>query len=137
MRPRKSTKGANKISLLCLLCLLCLFVAGCHIPPDPDVRIVPEVEPQPPRVGQATITVRVIQPSSGKPITGAQVRLEGNMSHAGMAAVFAEAPEVEPGLYRTNMEFTMAGDWVLSVYVTLSDGLHVDRQFEIKGVAPA
>jgi len=59
------------------------------------------------------------------------------MSHAGMAAVFAEAPEVGPGLYRTNMEFTMAGDWVLSVYVTLSDGLHVDRQFEIKGVAPA
>jgi len=59
------------------------------------------------------------------------------MSHAGMAAVFAETTEVEPGLYRTKMEFTMAGDWSLSVYVTLKEGLHVDRQFEIKGVAPA
>ena len=133
MQPRKGTKGTNKISLLCLLCL---FVA-CSIQPDPDVKIAPEVKPQPPRVGQVTITVRVTQPSSGKPITGAQVRLEGNMSHAGMAAIFAEAPELEPGLYRTNMEFTMAGDWLLSVYVTLSDGTHVDRQFDIKGVAPA
>ena len=78
-----------------------------------------------------------LDPATGKPITGANVRLEGNMSHAGMAAVFAETTEVEPGLYRTNMEFTMAGDWLLSVHVTLSDGTHVDRQFDIKGVAPA
>ena len=119
------------------LCLLCLCVAGCSIKPDPDVRITPEVEPHPPRVGQVTITVRVTQPSTGKPITGANVRLEGNMSHAGMAAVFAETTEVEPGLYRTNMQFTMAGDWSLSVYVTLKEGLHVDRQFDIKGVEPA
>jgi YtkA-like len=131
MLPHRGTKGANKIISLCLLCL---FV-GCHIQPDPDVKIVPEVEPH--RVGQVTVTVRVTQPSTGKPITGANVRLEGNMSHAGMAAVFAETTEIEPGLYRTNMEFTMAGDWLLSVYVTLKEGLHVDRQFEIKGVAPA
>ena len=126
-------RGTNKIIGLCLLCL---FVA-CHIQPDPDVRIVPEVEPHPPRVGQVTVTVRVTQISSGNPITRAQVRLEGNMSHAGMAAVFAEAREIEPGVYQTNMELTMAGDWLLSVYVTLQEGLHVDRQFEIKGVAPA
>ena len=122
---------------LCLLCLFLAAFAGCLIvKPDPDVKIAPEVDPQPPRVGQVIVTVRVTQPSTGKPITGANVRLEGNMSHAGMAAVFAEAPEIEPGLYRTNMQFTMAGDWLLSVYVTLREGLHVDRQFEIKGVAP-
>lgn len=130
-------RGTNTITGLCLLCLFMAGLTGCHIQPDPDVKIAPEVEPRPPRVGQVTITVRVTQPSTGKPIIGANVRLEGNMSHAGMAAVFAETTEVEPGLYRTNMEFTMAGDWLLSVYVTLRDGLHVDRQFEIKGVAPA
>src|ERR1700750_654712 len=100
----QTRRGTNTIIGLCLLCL---FVANCSIQPDPDVKITPEVEPQPPRVGAATITVRVTQPSTGKPITGANVRLEGNMSHAGMAAVFAETTEVEPGLYRTNMEFTM------------------------------
>ena len=48
------------------------------------------------------------------------------MSHAGMVSVFAEAREVEPGRYRGNLEFTMAGDWLLSVYVTLPDGTKVD-----------
>ena len=95
-----------------------------------------EIAPQPPRAGVVTITLRLMD-ASGQPLTRARLRLEGNMSHAGMAAVFAETTEVEPGLYRTNMELTMAGDWSLSVYVTLKEGLHVDRQFDIKGVAPA
>ncbi len=119
------------------LCLLCLFAAGCRVPPDSDVKIAPEVEPHPPRVGRVTVTVRVTRLSTGKPISGAQVRFEGNMSHAGMAAEFAEAPEVERGVYRANMEFTMAGDWIILVHLRLWSGAKVDRQFEIKGVAPA
>jgi len=59
------------------------------------------------------------------------------MSHAGMAPIFADAREVEAGRYRTSMEFTMAGDWIVLVHLTLVDGTKVDRQFEIKGVAPA
>jgi len=100
-----------------------------------DITIAPEVEPHPPRVGQVTITVRVTQ--AGKPVTGARTRFEGNMSHAGMAPVFADAAEVEPGRYRGNMELSMAGDWVVLVHLTLPDGAKVERQFEIKGVAPA
>ena len=59
------------------------------------------------------------------------------MSHSGMAPVFADAAEVEPGRYRANMELTMAGDWIVLVHLTLADGTKVDRQFDIKGVAPA
>ena len=57
------------------------------------------------------------------------------MSHAGMAPVFADANEFEPGRYRTTMELSMAGDWNVSVRVTLPDGRRFDRQFEIKGVS--
>ncbi|HSL53540.1 MAG TPA: FixH family protein [Pyrinomonadaceae bacterium] len=110
-------------------------VAGCHTAWTGDIRIEPEVEPQPPRVGRVTITVRVTQ--SGKPVTGAQIKLEGNMSHAGMAPVFADAREVEAGRYSANMELTMAGDWILSVHVNMPDGTKADQQFDIKGVAPA
>jgi len=117
------------------LCLFCLFVAGCHIQPDTDVKIAPEVEPRPPRVGQVTITVRVTR--ADKPITGAQMKLEANMSHAGMAPVFADAREVEPGIYRANMELTMAGDWIVSVSIILPEGTKVYRQFDVTGVAPA
>jgi len=58
------------------------------------------------------------------------------MSHAGMVPVFAEAREGEPGRYRATMNLSMAGDWVVLVHITLPDGRKLERQFEIKGVAP-
>ena len=133
--PRKGTRGTNKVILLCLLCLFVPGFAGCLSLWTGDITIVPEVEPQPPRVGPVTITVRVTQ--AEKPVTGGNMRLEGNMTHAGMAPVFAEAREVEPGRYRANMELTMAGDWSLFVSMTLPDGTKVNQSFDIKGVAPA
>lgn len=120
---------------LCLLCLLIAGLANCHSVWTGDVIIRPEVEPSPPRVGQVTITVGVTQ--AEKPITGARVKFEGNMSHAGMTPVSAEAREVDPGRYRANMELSMAGDWIVSVYVSLPDGTMSYSQFDVKGVAPA
>ncbi len=118
------------------MCLLLLFVAGCRSDSAVDVTIAPEVAPQPPRVGHVSITLRVTD-ASGNAVTGARLKLEGNMSHAGMVPVFAEAAEVEPGRYRANMELTMAGDWIVLVHLTLPHGVTVDHQFQIKGVAPA
>ena len=57
------------------------------------------------------------------------------MSHAGMAPVFAEASEGEPGTYRAILELTMPGDWIVSVKATLANGNKLDYQFEINGVA--
>lgn len=132
----KRRRGTNKIFGLCLLCLFVAGVAGCRSNSTGDVTVVHEVAPQPPRVGPVTITLRVTD-ASRKPLSGAHIKLEGNMSHAGMAPVFADASEVEPGRYRANMELTMAGDWIFLVHLTLRNGQTVERQFEIKGVAPA
>jgi hypothetical protein len=74
---------------------------------------------------------------SRNPIAGAHVKLEGNMSHAGMAPVTAEATETGPGRYQTSMRLTMAGDWQVLVLLTLPDGREVDQEFEIKAVQPA
>ena len=57
------------------------------------------------------------------------------MSHPGMAPVFAEARETEPGRYRSVIELSMAGDWYVLAHVSLPDGRKLDQQFEIKGVA--
>ena len=95
-----------------------------------------EVSPLPARVGDVTITIEMMH-GPDEPVAGARVELEGNMSHAGMAPVFAEAKEIAPGRYRTNMNLPMAGDWVVMVHLTLADGRELDRQFEIKEVAPA
>ena len=136
MLPREGTKGTNKIWVLCLLCLLVVGVVGCRSRWwSGEIRITPEIEPYPPRVGRATITMRVTL--AEKLVAGAQLHLEANMSHAGMAPVFAEAREIEAGRYRAQMELAMAGDWIVSVHMTLANGRKIEQQFEIKGVAPA
>ena len=85
-------------------------------------------------MGQLTITLRVTD-AAGQAVTGGRIKLEGNMSHAGMVPVFVDAAEFEPGRYRANLELSMAGDWIVLVHLTLPGGAKVDRQFEIKGVA--
>lgn len=125
----------GRLTLVVLALCFCLLAPGCARRPDPGAALVIEQEttPRPPRVGAATITLRVAD-ATGRPVTGAAVRLEGDMSHAGMTPVFGEASELEPGRYRAVLEFTMAGDWVVLVHLTLPDGQKVERQFDVKGV---
>jgi hypothetical protein len=92
-----------------------------------------EIAPQPPRVGQATITVS-LSDAAGNPVAGANVNLEGNMSHPGMNPVFGAAREIGAGRYQASIEFTMGGDWVMLVRVNLPDGQKLEREFEVKGV---
>lgn len=70
-----------------------------------------------------------------KSLNGARVELEGNMSHPGMSPVFSKTKEVEPGKYRGTLDFTMAGAWIILVYITFPDGQRVQQQFELN-VAP-
>lgn len=127
----------SKRNSLIALCACLLFAQACRHQSEslPDLTLEHEISPQPPRVGQVTITLRVT--ASGTPITRARITMEGNMSHAGMVPVFAEATEIDAGRYRANMDLGMAGDWLVLVHATLADGRKLERQFEIKGVAPA
>ena len=74
--------------------------------------------------------------AAGKPISNAQVALEADMSHPGMQPRFAKATEREPGRYRAQLEFPMAGDWVILLHVTLADGTKLERQIDVRGVLP-
>ncbi len=117
------------------LCVCVALAQACGHESDSvsELTLTHEVSPQPPRAGPSTITLRVADPS-GKPATGLSVKLEGNMSHAGMTPVFAVANETAPGQYSSTMELSMAGDWYVVVHLTLPDGRKLERQFEIKGV---
>jgi hypothetical protein len=99
-----------------------------------DYTLEHEVSPQPPRVGPVTITLR-LNDASGKPVDGARITIEGNMSHAGMPPVLAQAGKVDAGWYQANVELSMAGDWIVLVHVVLQDGRTFERKFEINGVA--
>jgi YtkA-like len=112
-----------------------LIQSGCHKTSETPTDIVIEhkIAPDPPRTGSATITLKLAD-SAGKPISGARINLEGNMSHPGMRPVFSEAREAEPGRYEAALEFTMRGDWFILFHITLPDGRKLEKQIDVKGV---
>jgi YtkA-like len=92
-----------------------------------------EVSPRPAHAGPVTVTLR-LSDSAAQPVTGAHIKIEGDMTHAGMAPVFGDAKEVEPGRYQSPLVFQMAGDWVVLLHITLPDGKKLEQQFNVPGV---
>jgi hypothetical protein len=94
-----------------LLLLLVLFVA-C-VPPSQN-QLGVTLEPFTPTVGRRGVVLNITR--DGKPLTGATVGVEGNMTHAGMGVVRDAATELEAGRYRvTAFDFNMSGDWILTI----------------------
>jgi hypothetical protein len=112
-----------------------LFQIGCHKKDNdlPDIKFEYKIAPDPPRTGLTTVTLKLAD-SAGEPINGAQISLEGNMSHAGMRPVFSKAREVSSGSYESVLEFTMKGDWIIIVHLTLPDGRKLQRQIVVNEV---
>jgi hypothetical protein len=134
-RFRLHTKRSSFILFVALLGVL-LLVAGCRRAGQndlADIGVNVTVNPNPPEVGQAMVTLTLSE-ASGQPIIGAKVELEGNMTHAGMAPTLAQPDEVSPGHYEAPLEFTMAGDWFILVRATLPDGRKLERQVNVPGV---
>jgi hypothetical protein len=114
-----------------------VLIVGCSRPVEsPDlVTVEHEISPAPARVGVATITFKLTD-AGGKPITGALIAVEADMSHAGMSPVFGETKEEQPGRYAARLSFQMAGDWIILLHVTLPGGKKLERQIEVRGVRP-
>ena len=86
----------------------------------------------PPTTGLLTLSLDLSEKQ--RPVQGAEVRLDGTMTHPGMAPVFATAAETSPGRYVGRMDLSMAGDWVFLVEARLRDGRTLHRQIELPGV---
>jgi hypothetical protein len=120
-----------------LIVLLLLGGSGCQRNTSPDnakdVKVDFAFHPSPPAVRPAAATVHLAT-ADGKPVEGAKVKLEGNMNHAGMRPVFADAVETKPGQYEATLELTMGGDWFVLVNATLADGRKLSRKVDVRGV---
>ncbi len=126
------------MSCLCrhalVVVMLFLPALGCR-PPDSatEFNIALSVEPTPPRVGPSQLTLLVKDPA-GKAVEGATLKVEGNMAHAGMKPVFADAREEKAGQYRAALEFTMAGDWFIVIDGKLADGRSFLKKIDVNNV---
>jgi len=94
------------------------------------VTVSAKFNPQPARTGKEAIYIEVAD-STGKPLSGARVTVEGNMSHPGMAPVFAEAKETGSGQFQASLDLGMRGSWVVLLHVRLADGKTVERQIAL------
>jgi YtkA-like len=114
-----------------------LFVSGCSRAPvsSPGIAIEHAISPQPVRVGPITVTLQLAD-AAAKPIVGARITVEADMTHPGMSPVFGVAEEVAPGQYQSQVRLGMAGDWVILLHATLPDGKKLERQFDVRDVRP-
>jgi hypothetical protein len=112
-----------------------LALAGCHqATRQPDGLVIEsEILPQPLQTGAVILNLKA-RDAASRPVTGARIELEGDMSHPGMAPVFGRATEDAEGHYSGRLDLPMGGDWVILMHVTLADGQKIERQIDVKGV---
>src|SRR5262249_30461445 len=140
-RGKASPQAGNALIMKAHFCLfpiaLILLVVGCRNAAlqdgAPDVKLSLNLTPQPPTVGKSTVVIQLAD-VDGKPVTGATLKLEANMTHAGMQPVFADVRPTDTGRYEANFEFTMGGDWFLLVTGTLADSRKFQRKVDVPGV---
>ena len=114
------------ITLLALaLALLSLSACARQQDSSPATASRLTIELLPPETDAGSLSVRLTG-SDGRPVTDAQVSLEGNMNHAGMvpvvaAAVADDADGSADGVYVVPFEFTMFGDWIVTVSAVTGD----------------
>lgn len=120
-------------ALVIVLAVGCRQSAGgvSNNPPAAEVQISVEPIPNTPSVGEAFLRITVTTPD-GRPVTGAQIVVRGDMNHAGMQPVFGDAPVGGAnGVYDVPFEWTMAGDWILTMTITLEDGSVATERIEL------
>lgn len=90
--------------------LLALAFVSCRAPSARDFEVRLATRPSPPQVGTARVELTLPD------LPAAAVSVEGNMTHAGMAPVHAQATPAGNGRYVVDpLNLSMAGSWVITV----------------------
>lgn len=129
----------STLAFALLLAALTAVVSGCResqqaATSNDDVNFALEITPEPPTVGEATLLVTLTD-NEGNPITDATVAVNGDMNHAGMVPVEREVSENTDGVYEVPFEWTMGGDWILTVTAMLADDTTARQTFDVTGVS--
>ena len=132
---RVGLSGALLALTLLMLTLLILSACGGRATPASDLRIELRTGAGSVHTGATTLTVQVTD-AAGRPVEDAAVSVEGNMIHAGMVPVFTAATGGQDGLYTAPFTWTMSGDWVVTVKVTLPDGRQAQADFPVGVTEP-
>jgi hypothetical protein len=124
----------NKTLFLLALAMIVIVGSGCaresRRESSTNAQISMTAIPFPAAVGESRLVIQVTD-LAGQPVSDAALSIKGDMTHAGMVPVLAEVDGGdEEGYYEVPFEWTMAGDWVVTVEAVLSDGARVKERFD-------
>jgi hypothetical protein len=125
----------RKLALVSLCLGVALLLSGCRqsqqspTPAAAAIQIMLDTSPVFTE-GKADLLVIVLD-ANNAPINDAKIEVVGDMTHAGMAPSFGNAAQGSDGKYRVPFEWTMGGEWIVTVNVTLSDGQVVSQKFNV------
>jgi hypothetical protein len=113
------------------------WVAGCRSDPSDQITAEWTLDPSPPVAGGEVVARVELRDQGQKPVLGAKLHLEGQMSHPGMAPVGSDLVERGNGSYEARLKLTMAGDWVLVLTGEIPGGSRITKQLDLPGVRTA
>lgn len=127
-----------KLLLIALSILGMIFVVGCtrmsqeaemQENTEPHGVQIELIEPlYPSAIGKETLNIQVYD-ADNQPIDNAKIKVRGDMTHAGMVPILAETENGDKGVYQVLFDWTMSGDWIVTVQVTLPDGAVIEKTF--------
>jgi hypothetical protein len=128
-------EAMHKYGLLMGFALFLLLGSGCarvsQQADSADVQITMTAIPFPPHIGESRLVIQVAD-MMDNPIDNAHLSIKGDMTHAGMVPIVAEVDRGgENGVYTIPIEWTMAGDWVVTVDLELPDGTKAQERFDM------
>lgn len=121
-------------SLLLFLLATALLLGGCRrggsSANTSDVRIDLVKPLFSPAVGPNMLRVQVLD-RADNPVEDAIIQARADMTHAGMVPIFAEADAAQDGVYTLPLEWTMSGEWIVTIEAKLPDGRTASEQFDL------
>ena len=126
----------RKIIFVGLLAAVSVFLAACGGSDTLDssaksVNIRVESDPSPAVVGDAEL-VFTITDASGNPIEAARVDVSADHTDMSGMAMSGAATDQGSGRYSLNANFSMTGNWKLTVYVHNDAGLDYKEDIDFK-----
>ncbi len=117
-----------------LALLLMLILTACRGPRGaaPEAAgLAIDISPNTTVVGETVLEVSISGADGEDPPLLQSVTVRGDMNHAGMVPVLGEADLAGPQPYEIPFEWTMGGDWFVTVTATLENGDTIEQVFDL------
>jgi hypothetical protein len=128
----------RKLIFISLLTTLSFLLAACGGSATPaaegsakSVNVKVESDPSPANVGDAEL-IFTITDANGNPIEGARVDVSADHTDMTGMGMSGAATDQGAGRYSISANFSMTGNWKLTVYVRNESGLDYKEDIEFK-----